>query len=306
MTLPRPSSTTPHPKPEPKPEPGAAAITRKSRSNLALSFFMLPPAIRRDISVFYAFCRVIDDLVDSTERTDAQKQEGLDEWRRILAEMPEEPDLISVPGAGPDLAAELSRVIRTYQIPRDLFEELIAGVEMDIRMHRYPDWPALRQYCYRVASVVGLISIEIFGYRNPLTREYAVNLGYALQLTNILRDVEKDRRLDGRIYLPQEEMSRYSVSEQSLLEGRPDGHFQELMRFEAQRAWDFYRVAGENLPPEDRGRMRAAEMMRRTYRRLLINMERDGFRVFDRRYRLGKMTKLGLALGSLVRQVLGR
>jgi phytoene synthase len=278
----------------------AEQITERSNSNLALSFFMLPARKRRDITVFYAFCRVIDDLVDSNARSEGEKIAGLRRWREVTGG---EAELTAAEAQG--LAGDLRRVIRHYRISPQLFENLIDGVEMDLSINRYSTWLDLKSYCYRVASVVGLISIEIFGYTHPRTRDYAVKLGYALQLTNILRDVDKDRRLEGRIYLPIADLDRFGVTEESLLAGRPEGHFTELMRLEAQRAWDFFREARELLPPQDRRAMAAAEMMRITYKHLLTRMERDGFRVFEKEYRLNKISKAGLAATSVVKSRLG-
>src|SRR6476646_9983201 len=168
----------------------AARITRRSKSNLALAFISLGRERRRDITTFYAFCRVIDDIADSPELSIAEKGQGLANWR----------SWILTPGNAEDpLAAELRTLMAKYDLAPEMLEEIIAGVEMDLRPVRYPTFAELRVYCHRVASAVGLVSIEIFGYRNPQCKEYAIELGLALQTTNIIRDVGKDLRSD-RIY----------------------------------------------------------------------------------------------------------
>jgi phytoene synthase len=173
-----------------------------------------------------------------------------------------------------------------------MLEEIIAGVEMDLDQARYATFEELRVYCYRVASVVGLVSIEIFGYRNPACKEYAVQLGLALQTTNIIRDVNKDLQT-GRIYLPQEDLAAFGYSEADLQNRRYDERFVRLMQFEARRAREFFRKAAAALPPEDRRSMVAAEIMGSVYGALLRRMELDNFKVFAKDYRLNKLQKAG-------------
>src|SRR5947207_6513539 len=160
----------------------AATITRQSKSNLALGFTSLGRERKRAIIVFYAFCRVIDDIADSAELSVAEKQASLVKWRQMLQAV--------APGE-PPLAWDVRALIEKYSLPVGMFEEIIAGVEMDLSIRRYVTFEELRVYCYRVASAVGLVSIEIFGYRNPACKQYAIELGLALQMTNIIRDVGK-------------------------------------------------------------------------------------------------------------------
>src|SRR6478672_4882835 len=184
----------------------AAKITRTSKSNLALAFISLGKERRRDITTFYAFCRVIDDVADDAELGVEEKRRRLNQWREWLR------------GSRPDessFAAEVRQLMEKYPITPEMLEEIIAGVEMDLSIQRYQTFEELRVYCYRVASAVGLVSIEIFGYRNPACKEYAVQLGLALQTTNIIRDVGKDLRVD-RIYLPLEDLARFNYSEKEL------------------------------------------------------------------------------------------
>ncbi len=268
----------------------AQKITQRSKSNLALAFVSLGKEQRADITTFYAFCRVVDDLADSEELPLEEKRAGLAAWRRWLR----------APAAGEDsLASEMRALQAKYPITPEMLEEIIAGVEMDLAITRYATWDELRLYCYRVASAVGLVSIEIFGYRDPRCREYAVALGLALQTTNIIRDVGKDMRL-GRIYLPQEELARFGYAEAELLAAKRTPAFLELMQFQAERSRAFYREAAALLPPEDRRAMVAAEIMASVYGTLLRRIEADGFHVFEKEYRLNRLTKSALVLRRLL------
>jgi phytoene synthase len=272
----------------------AAKITRQSKSNLAMAFVSLGPERKRDITVFYAFCRVIDDIADSSELSVAEKRVRLQAWRRML-------------GAGgadePPLAHDVRRLIHKYSLSTHMLEEIIAGVEMDLSISRYSTFQELRVYCYRVASAVGLVSIEIFGYRNPRCKEYALELGLALQMTNIIRDVGKDLR-DSRIYLPQEDLARFHYSETELQDRQYSDRFVRLMEFEAARAREFFSRAAAALPAEDRRRMVPAEIMGSIYRGLLRRMELDRFRVFEKEYRLSKTEKAGRIAAQLLKSFL--
>jgi phytoene synthase len=270
----------------------AQAITRASKSNLALAFVSLPRERRDDITVFYAWCRVVDDIADDPGPTVAQREAALDLWKEALAQPVEDES---------PLAPPVRQLIAKYQLPIAHFREIIAGVEMDLAGASYDTWEDLRLYCHRVASVVGLISIEIFGCRDPGAKTYALELGLALQLTNILRDVGQDFANAGRIYLPREDLERFGYSAEDLAAGRRNEGFLALMRFETERARRFYAQAVAALPPADRRVLTAAEIMRAIYGRLLRRMERDGFRVFDRRYSLSRLEKLALIGGTILR-----
>jgi 15-cis-phytoene synthase len=272
----------------------AAKITRQSKSNLALAFISLGPERKRDITIFYAFCRVIDDIADSAKLSVAEKQNGLTQWRHALhTASPNEPPL----------ARDVRALMAKYSLPAAMLEQVIAGVEMDLVIQRYGTFEDLRVYCYRVASAVGLVSIEIFGYRNPRCKEYAIELGLALQMTNIVRDVGKDL-CDGRIYLPQEDLMRFHYSEAELQKQQYNECFLELMRFEAARARDFFARAAAALPREDRKSMAPAEIMGSIYRGLLHQMELDKFRVFEKEYRLSKPEKAGRIAAQLFKSFL--
>src|SRR6266853_2082263 len=217
----------------------AANITRQSKSNLALAFISLGRERKRDINIFYAFCRVVDDIADSSELNVAERRQRLAAWREMLRS--------TIPGE-PALAHEVRCLIDKYSLSIEMLEEIISGVEMDLSISRYATFEELRVYCYRVASVVGLVSIEIFGYRNPACKEYALQLGLALQMTNIIRDIGKDLR-NSRIYLPHEDLARYEYSEAELEDRQYNERFVSLMEFEAQRARQFFSSAAASLPP---------------------------------------------------------
>ena len=269
----------------------AAKITRNSKSNLALAFVALGRERRNDITIFYAFCRVVDDIADSTEGTFAQKAADLRAWRTWIREAtPREPDL----------ARDVRGLYAKYAITPAMLDEIIDGVEMDVGKVRYQTFEDLRLYCYRVASAVGLVSIEIFGYRNRACRDYAVQLGLALQMTNIIRDVGKDLS-SGRIYLPQEDLARFGYSEVDLRQRKYTEAFVRLMEFESDRAEDFFSRAAALLPREDRRSMVAAEIMASVYHTLLRRMKKDRFRVFDKEYSLSKIQKSGRVAGQLLR-----
>src|SRR5258707_11236332 len=172
----------------------------------------------------------------------------------------------------PLLARDVRQLMHNYSLPPEMLEEIISGVEMDLSILRYSTFKELRVYCYRVASAVGLVSIEIFGYRNPRCRKYAIDLGLALQMTNIIRDVAKDFQA-GRIYLPQEDLTQFHYSEADLAKRQYNEHFLQLMQFEASRAREFFSRAVAELPPEYRGRMAPPGIMGSTYRALLRRIE---------------------------------
>ena len=269
----------------------AAKITRTSKSNLALAFVSLGRERRRDITTLYAFCRVIDDIADDVDLSVEEKRRRLSEWREWVR---------SSRSNESSFAADVRNLIAKYALTAEMLEEIIAGVEMDLSINRYQTFEELRIYCYRVASAVGLVSIEIFGYRNPACKEYAVELGLALQTTNIIRDVGKDLEA-GRIYLPQEDLARFNYSESELQDRQYNQRFVALMQFEANRARQFFANAAAALPREDRKSMIAAEIMSSIYRALLRRMELDKFRVFEKQYGLNKLEKAGRITAQLLK-----
>lgn len=261
-----------------------ARVTRRASSNFYYAFFLLPAARRRALCAVYAFCRFIDDIAD---------RQSVREPGALLARWREELDRVFAGAPTHPISRALADSVARFGLRRELFEEIIAGVEMDLTLKRYQSFEGLKVYCYRVASAVGLICIEIFGYRNPATRSYAEQLGIAFQLTNILRDVGEDARRD-RIYLPLEDLERFSVSEEEVLRGVFSPRFQRLMEFQALRAQQHYQAARRHLAPEDRASMASAEAMRRIYSALLERIRRSGYRVLSRRHSLSTARKLAV------------
>jgi phytoene synthase len=274
-------------------------ITRKSASNLALAFVLLPRAKRDGMSALYAFCREVDDVADNEAIPVDRRREQLADWRNDVKRA------CSVDAPRFAVNRELQPAIRQYHLPFEYFDELIRGVEMDLDIKRYDNYEQLELYCYRVASVVGLLSIEIFGYQNPACRDYAIYLGKALQMTNILRDVRSDAER-GRIYLPLSELQRFNVTPEEILRLEYSQRFFELAANVAQRARHFYRMAKDTLPAADRRSMVAAELMGSVYWRLLRKLERQRFDVFGlKKTRLSKGQKLLLILHTWYRFAFG-
>jgi phytoene synthase len=261
-----------------------AQVTRRSSSNFYYAFMLLPPDRRRALYAVYAFCRFVDDIADDESIRDPALL--LHRWREELDRVYDGAPTRAVSRALADSA-------RRFNIPRAHFEEVIAGVEMDLSRKRYATFEDLRLYCYRVASAVGLICIEIFGYQNPSAKTYAENLGLAFQITNILRDVREDAER-GRIYLPLEDLSRFNVTEDEILRGVYSPNFVQLMDFEAKRAQEFYDRAQSALAPEDRSTLLTAEAMRLIYGALLERIVKSNYRVLDRRLSLSAPHKLFL------------
>jgi phytoene synthase len=275
------------------------AVTKKSASNLALAFIVLPRERRDAMSALYAFCRAVDDVADEDTVPTETRREQLAAWRTDIRRACENqpPQFV--------LNQEFQPVIQRFKLPFQLFDELIKGCEMDLEKLRYEDNEQLELYCYRVASVVGLLSIEIFGYKNPRCHEYALHLGKALQLTNILRDVKNDAAR-GRIYLPLSDLKKFNVSEAEILESKYSDRYHALATSVAARARNFYRLAQQTLPPEDRGNMVAAELMGSVYWQLLLKLERGRFDVFGLTpLKLSKPKKLALIFKSWLRHVAG-
>ncbi len=265
----------------------AAAITRQSNTSFYYSFSLLPRHKREAIQTVYAFCRYTDDIVDE-EHDEGRKVVLLRKWRMELGRALN--GTSSLP-----LLNQLSSTARRFRIPVDHFYELIRGVEMDLSKNRYTTFEELHEYCYLVAGSVGLMCREIFGYKNESTREYAINLGLALQLTNILRDVRDDAKR-GRIYIPLEDMQRFGYSEDDLLNCRYTPEFIQLMRFELERARNYFAAAQESLKDEDKGFFFPARIMWSIYAHILNRIERSNFNVFERRISISTPYKFLIAV----------
>ena len=259
------------------------SITRRAAKNFYYAFLTLPSAQRRAIYVAYAFCRHCDDAVDQVA-TNEEKLLALTALRSDL-------DRTYAGNANTSVYVALADVAATYDIPQEYFQEVIAGVESDLVKNRYETFEELRRYCYQVASVVGLICLQIFGYEDSIAREHAVDLGLAMQLTNITRDVREDLEV-GRIYIPQEELARFGYSEEELGAGVFNEAFVELMRFQTQRARSYFR-SGFKLLPHLPYRSRACPaVLGQLYRKVLEHIEEADYDVLSRRVSLSTGEKL--------------
>ena len=276
------------------------------------SFLVLPPRKRRAVIAVWDFCRAVDDAVDEvvpdeewrgglTDEARGRASQALAMWRAELA--------ACFAGAGDPRTPctpqgrALQPFIQEFHLPRDPFEELITGVAMDLDQARYPTFDALAQYCRRVASMVGLICVEIFGYKDERARSYAIHLGMALQLTNIIRDVAADLRR-GRVYLPMEDMTHFGVTPEVLEQGRVTPAVRELLRYECDRARDYYRRAAAERPRSDARSLVAAEIMGGIYFAILQRIERAGYDVFSRRIRVPRPHRAVIALRIWARTLL--
>jgi 15-cis-phytoene synthase len=258
----------------------------RSGSSFYYSFLFLPPEKRRAIMALYAFCREVDDVVDETPEA-AVAQAQLDFWRHELVAMAQGSPTHPVTRA-------LADVRQNRDWPVEQLLEIIDGMQMDLERPRYPDFKTLSLYTYRVASVVGLLSAELFGWSDRATLRYAHDLGTAFQLTNIIRDVGEDARR-GRIYLPMDELERFHVPAREILEGQHSERFVALMQFQYARAQGLYDKAFAALPSCDRKNQRPGLVMAAIYRCLLEEIAKDGFHVLDRRTRLTPLRKLWIA-----------
>lgn len=273
---------------------GAAAYCRKltsrSQSNFYYAFLFLPPERRAALEAVYAFCRLVDDVVDEDAATET-KLTGLASWRAELdrvygTKAPQHP-----------VAVRLRQAIRHFAIRREDMDAIIDGCAMDVERDRYDTWEELRTYCYRVASAVGLMCIEIFGYSSEAARQYAIDLGIALQLTNIIRDVAEDARR-GRVYLPKEDLDRFGVSEAELVSttGLPSENMVRLLRFESNRARAHYVRARAAIGPDEKRQLVIAEIMGDIYYAILEAIEKSNYDVFRGKTTIRRRRKMAIAL----------
>jgi phytoene synthase len=257
-----------------------------SGSSFYYSFLFLPEERRRAITALYAFCREVDDVVDDCSDIGVARMR-LAWWRNEVAAMyhgaPQHP-----------VARALVALLPRFNLPEARFYEIIAGMEMDLDQNRYPDFEALKVYCHRVASVVGMLSAEIFSYQDRRTLEYAVDLGMAFQLTNIIRDVGEDARRD-RIYLPLDELERHGVAVADIVQARETDNFRRLMEFQIERALGYYRQAFAKLPQQDRKAQRTGIVMAAIYQTLLDEIRADGCHALTGRVSLTPVRKLWIA-----------
>jgi phytoene synthase len=257
-------------------------LRKAGESNLAFALRFLPGRRKTDAMVFFRFCRTIDDIADDPAVPLAERMRGLEQWRGAVEG-----------GRHP----ELERLIENHGIERQLLLEILSGCASDLEPARFRTIADLEAYCWRVACATGLVSIRIFGCRDPRSEAYATHLGHALQLVNILRDLGEDAR-HGRIYLPLEDLERFGVEERGILEGRPGPGFQGLMTFQAGRARA--RFAAAVAPEQDFRALRPARVMAGVYRAILDKLERGRFPVFQRVVRLGRIEKVLAAAAGLL------
>jgi len=279
---------------------GRSALQRAGQargSNFYYSFLLLPSRKRKAIKDVYALCRILDDIVDQ-DQTGRDPLAELNHWREEL-----EACFQGYPKT--DFGERLCETIENFDLPHQPFFDLIDGMEMDIRWQSYQTFSDLREYCYRAASTVGLICIEIFGYDSPRTREYAVNLGLALQLTNILRDLKEDIAR-GRIYVPLEDLERFGYSEQDFRNNLYNEPFKRMMRYQHTRAASYFRLAAGSLPEQDRASMFAAEIMGAIYKELLDQIQAVEFNVYHNRVSIPKSRRLKIALSIWLQSKLKR
>ncbi|WP_019627004.1 presqualene diphosphate synthase HpnD [Thioalkalivibrio sp. ALJT] len=258
----------------------------QSGSSFYYAFRFLEPDRRRAITALYAFCREVDDIVDEVSEESVARTK-LQWWReeieRLFAGEPRHP-----------ISKALQPHIATFDLGREYFDEIIDGMQMDLDYDSYPDFTTLSLYCYRAASVVGVLSAQIFGYSDRRTLKYAHDLGMALQLTNILRDVHEDA-MRGRVYIPLDELNKHGVKPEEFQINVTDDRHQALFAEQAERALRYYQRAEEHLPDADRYPQRPGLIMAAIYRTLLDEIARDGYRVLEHRVRLTPIRKLWIA-----------
>jgi phytoene synthase len=264
-------------------------IAKGSNSSFYYAFNLLSAEKRNAMNTVYAFCRRTDDIVDEGNESHEIKYEKLRKWRIELEKA------LNGNSEYP-LLNKLSATINNFNIPIQPFYELLKGMEMDLQRNRYLTFDDLQLYCYRVASTVGLMCIEIFGYKHESTRDFAINLGIALQLTNILRDIKKDAE-EGRIYLPKEDLKRFNYSEADLMNLTYNDNFTQMMKYEVNRAKGYFNKATESLNLDDKGKMYAARAMQHIYFRILEKIIDADYDVYSNEVRASKLEKIWISLG---------
>jgi phytoene synthase len=267
----------------------AKEIAKKSKSSFYYAFNLLPAEQRDAMNTVYAFCRQTDDIVDEGTTSDDIKHDKLRKWRIELEK--------SLDGQSDyQLINKLSKTIQNFNIPLEPFYDLIKGMEMDLQKKRYLTFNDLQTYCYNVASTVGLMCIEIFGYRHPSAKDFAINLGIALQLTNILRDVKKDAE-KGRIYLPKEDLEKFNYHESDVFNNTYNDNFQRMMEYQVERAREYFNAATACLKREDKKAMFAARAMQHIYSRMLNKIVDADYNVYQNKIKISTAKKIGISLG---------
>jgi 15-cis-phytoene synthase len=267
----------------------AKEISKKSKSSFYYAFNLLPAEKREAMNTVYAFCRQTDDIIDEGNESDEIKFEKLHKWRVELEK--------AFRGHSDyTLLNKLGKTISQFNIPLEPFFELLKGMEMDLQRQSYLTFDDLSLYCYRVASTVGLMCIEIFGYKNKSTRNFAIDLGIALQLTNIIRDIKKDS-LKGRIYIPKEDLMKFNYSEEEIARNILNSNFTKLMEYEVERTKTYFEKATLELSMDDKKAMFAARAMQHIYYKLLEKIVDHQYDVYSRKIRVSNIEKIGISLG---------
>jgi phytoene synthase len=266
------------------------SITKDSKTNFYYAFSVLPKEKRDAIYTLYSFCRQTDDIADSNE-PQSKKQKTLDYWEDQLFRQ--------FNYQGHTHFDKIWKIAERFRIPLDYFLELIKGVRMDLNSVRFGSIDDLITYCYRVASIVGLMSIQIFGYRDERVKEYAVNLGIALQLTNIMRDVGVDAKM-GRVYLPEQDLENFGVNIKDLLRGKITTPFLNLMQHQYDIAHSFYEKASALLPTSERRNMIPSQIMKNIYYHLLKTLQKNNFNVLQQKHEIPNLVKISIAFRTLI------
>ncbi|HOP50478.1 MAG TPA: phytoene/squalene synthase family protein [Ignavibacteriales bacterium] len=261
------------------------------KSNFKITFSLLPPEQKEAMHTLYQFCRITDDIVDD------EKSSKDDKYSKILIWRSQVEKAIYHNSSDYFLLNKFAAIANRFNIPFEPIFDLIDGMIMDLEKNRYSTFDELLQYCYRVASTVGIMTIQIFGYKNPASKQYAVNLGYALQLTNIIRDVPEDAS-NNRIYLPINDLSKFNVTENDILLGNYNVNMKNLLKYEANIAKEYYKLADSYLDPEDRKLLYIARAMQHIYFALLKKIEKLGYNVFEKRISVPIYEKLYYTFGS--------
>ena len=265
-------------------------VARKQAKNFYYAFRTLPTPKRRAIYATYAFCRMCDDIADEDMPID-EKRRQFSETRNLLTESLRRTGSEVGNDALPPEFAALSDATAAFGIPHHYYTQVIEGVESDLVKTRFENFEELKAYCYQVASVVGLICIEVFGYEDEAAREYAIDMGIAMQLTNILRDIKEDAERD-RIYIPLDEMARFGYSEDDLKQGIIDERFRSLMALQVNRARDYYQRSQKLFPLIDAGARACPKVLHLAYRSILDRIDAQGYDVFSQRIGLTTFEKL--------------
>lgn len=281
-------------------------VTRRHAKSFYFAAKFLSKQKQQPIYALYALCRHVDDEVDEAEvASEREAVQAVSRWQENLKKIYTENRASEITNDRPEENAELvfiawKDLLKTYKIPQNLPLELMQGVLMDTHLKRYETFDELYVYCYRVASTVGLMSSEIFGYEKPETLEYAEALGIAMQLTNILRDVKEDARME-RIYLPQEDLKKFNVTEEQIFANRVDENFIRLMKFEIERAREFYKKAERGIPLLAKDARFTVLLAARLYAKILDEIEKQNYDIFKKRAHTTKLQKI-LAIPRIRRE----